>query len=217
MADASVSQTDRMNGEVDWPTHLNRTPELDRKRTTKFSVTFHTAIREIETELEDRIGVDDWRVSTAAPHRKDDGMPYANASPSDPSVVIRWSKDGDQYAVACDHYTDWRDNARAIGLYITEKRKMQDRPVTTGLSEFATAQLPPADEEAVAAPPASTSSEPDRDPHEVLGVSPDASASVVKGAARALLKDDHPDLDGDGENLQTIKWARDQMIEGVDA
>lgn len=217
MTTANTSQLDRIRGKIDWPTHLGRTPPRERKRTSKFSVTFHQAIDAIAAELEDRIGVDDWRLSTTAPHRKDDGLPYANASPDDPSVVVRWSMDGNQYAVACDHYTDWRDNARAIGLYIAEKRKMQDRPVTTGQSEFATAELPPADEDAVAAPPAPSSNEPDRAPHEVLGVSPDASDTVVKGAARALLKADHPDLNGDGDDLQTIKWARDAMLQEGDA
>lgn len=208
-----TSQTDRTGGEVDWPPTLDRREPRERRRTSKFSVTFHEAITGIENELE-RVGVDDWRLSTAAPHRKDDGMPYANANPDDPSVVVRWTMGGEQYAVACDYYTDWRDNARAIGLYIGEKRKMQDRPVTTGESEFATAQLPPADEDAVAAPPATNGAGLDEEPHEVLGVAPDAPDNVVKAAARRLAADAHPDgNDTDRDQFVRIQKAKEAMLE----
>ena len=171
------------------------------------------SLSEIARELEDRIDVDDWRVSTAAPHRKSDGQPYANAAPDDPAVVIRWSKDGQQYAVACDHYTNWRDNCRAIGLYIREKRKMSNRPVTTGQDEFATARLPPGDdagEEAIVA--AGPADQPD--PHNVLGVDPDAPEPVIRGAARQLKKENHPDRGGDREQYKRIVKAEEQLMDG---
>lgn len=210
-----TSQADRTSGELDWPAHLERTPAGERERTSKFSVTFHKAISDIGTELEDRVGVDDWRVSTAAPHRKKDGMPYSNASPDDPGVVIRWSMDGDQYAVACDQYSSWRDNARAIGLYIAEKRKMQDRPVTTGQSEFATAQLPPADEDAVAAPPArSSNGMSDQEARDVLGVTEGVEADVIKAVARRRSANLHPDGDsGDEAEFKRIQKAKRTLLE----
>lgn len=209
-----TSKADRTSGEIDWPPRLDRTSPSERKRTSKFSVTFHDAVDEVESELLDRLGADDWRLSTAAPHRKRDGMPYADANPSDPGVVVRWTMDGDQYAVACDHYTDWRDNARAIGLYISEKRKMSDRPVVTGQSEFATARLPPADEDAIAAPPAHA--EPDLDPYEVLGVSEDAPEAVVRGAARQLQAHYHPDSgeEPDREKFRQVTKAKKEVLNG---
>lgn len=205
------SKTDRTNGEVDWVPGLERTSPRERERTSKFSVTFAAALSEIETELEDRVDADDWRVSTAAPHRKSDGRPYADANPDDPGVVIRWSKDGEQYAVACDEYTDWRDNCRAIGLYVREKRKMSNRPVTTGQDEFATARLPSGDDDAivVAGPGEETQA-----PHEVLGVDPDAPAEAVKGAARQLKKKHHPDRGGDRDEYKRVLEAERKMTEG---
>jgi hypothetical protein len=208
------SRTDRTSGEVDWPPHLDRTPPRERERTAKFSVTFHDAVQEIERELlsADRVGADDWRLSTAAPHRKDDGMPYANANPDDPSVVVRWSKSGNQYAVACDRYTDWRDNARAIGLYIAEKRKMSDRPVTTGRSEFATAQLPSGDETATPMPADGGTVEMDRESAaDVLGVAPDAPERVVTAAYQEQVKAEHPDHGGGG-NVDRVRQARDVLL-----
>lgn len=201
-----TSSTDRTAGEVDWPPQFDRMTPSQRTRTSKFSVTFNEALKDIQNELLNRVDADDWRVSTAAPHRKRDGMPYADANPDDPAVVIRWSKAGQQYAVACDNYHDWRDNARAIGLYIREKRKMSDRPVTTGQSEFATARLPSGDQgdEIVAEPPA----------HEVLDVAPDAPDGVVEAAAREKIKEVHPDQGGSAEALNRVQRAREAMLNG---
>lgn len=205
------SRIDKTNGEVDWPPQLDRTRASERERTSKFSVTFQQALDDIERELLDRVGADDWRVSTAAPHRKTDGLPYADARPDDPAVVVRWSKGSEQFAVACDQYTDWRDNARAIGLYIREKRKMSDRPVTTGQSEFATARLPSGNEDAlVTTAPDGTSEE----PHEVLGVAPDAPDTVVEAAARRLRKEHHPDQGGDVEQFKRVNEAEEAMLDG---
>lgn len=202
-----MSAVDRTDGEIDWPAQFERTPAAERQRTSKFSVTFNEAIEDIQAELLDRVGAQDWRISTAAAHRKDDGMPYANANPTDPGVVVRWTKDGKQYAVACDHYTDWRDNARAIGLYIREKRKMSNRPVVTGHDEFATARLPPGNEEAIVS---------EVPPHEVLEVNGDASPAVIKAAAREKIKEHHPDRGGDPRMLQRVKSARDELLERVE-
>jgi hypothetical protein len=199
------SRTDKTGGEIDWPPQFERIPLRERHRTSKFSVTFHQAVQHIEQELLNRVGADDWRLSTAAPHRKDDGMPYANANPDDPAVVVRWTTDGQQYAVACDYYTDWRDNARAIGLYIREKRKMSDRPVTTGQDEFATARLPSGDEDdAIAAEPPA---------HEVLDVAPDAPDGVVEAAARQKVKQVHPDHGGDPEAFQRVQRAKEVLLD----
>ena len=140
----------------------------------------------------------DWRLSTAAPHRKRDGLPYADSNPDDPGVVVRWSKGGKQYCVACDHYDDLRDNIRTLGLYIEEKRKMSNRPVHTGQDEFATARLPSGDESddvIVAGSP-----EPELDVEtaaDLLGVAPDAHDRVINAAFQETVKDGHPDQGGD--------------------
>ena len=83
------SATDRTAGEVDWPAWADRVPPHEREQTPKFSRTLHQTISDIETELEERVGVDDWRISTAAPHRKSDGLPYADSNPDDPAVAAR--------------------------------------------------------------------------------------------------------------------------------
>ena len=204
------SDVDRTGGEIDWPAHIERTPPAERKRTHKYSVPFSQAIDDIDTELTTRLGADSVRLSTAAPHRKEDGLPYANARPDDPGAVVRWSKDGDQFCVAADNWTTLRDNLRTIGLYIAEKRKMAGRPVRTAQDEFASARLPPGDdEEAIVA-----GNGLERDAHAVLGVAPDAPDAVVKGAYRELLKERHPDHGGTQAEVTELNRAKEQMLDG---
>ena len=111
-----------------------------------------------------------------------------------------------EFAVACDAYSRLRDNVRTLYLYIREKRKMEQRPVMTGESEFANARLPPGDDEREAV----VAREP---PHETLGVAPDADRAVVKAAARQLLKKHHPDRGGDPEEFRRVQDAREALLD----
>ena len=52
-----------------------------------------------------------------------------------------------------------------------------------------------------------------RPSHEVLNVSPDASVSEVRRAARERLKETHPDHGGSRVEFQRILAARDRMLE----
>ena len=135
-----------------------------------------------------------------------DQRPYSRANLDDPGFVLRWTMDGDQYAVACDRYSRLRDNVQTVGLYLRQKRKMEQRPDETGESEFANARLPPGDESAepvVARPP----------PHEILEVAPDADPAVVKAAARQKLKQHHPDRGGDQEQFREVQRAREDLLD----
>lgn len=192
-------------GSLQWPSHLERTLPVERTPNRNFEVTLTTAIEDLEAELE-RLGVDDWHLETALDHqRQNPNYPYANQpEPTDPGVVCRWEMDGERYAVACDAYTRVRDNARAIGLYVREKRKMEARPVTTGRGEFANLQLPSPDDATVADPA----------PHAVLGVSPDAPPDVIEAAARELKRQYHPDgSDPDREQFKRVVAAETTLLE----
>jgi len=189
----------------DWPAGFERTDPAKRKRNNRYEATLRTSIDDLEAEL-NRLSVDHWRLSTDARHQKQNPKyPYADASPDDPSAAVRWTMDGEQYAVACDAYSRLRDNVRTLYLYIREKRKMEQRPVETGESEFANARLPSGDDsEAVVA------REP---PHAILGVAPDAPRAAVKGAYRELLKERHPDHGGTPEEFKRLQSAKEVMLD----
>ncbi len=192
---------------IDWPTGWARTPPAEREPNRNFEVSLSKAFDDLEHEL-DMLDVEDYRYSFDAQQRQRDGRPYARARPDDPGFVLRWRMDESQYAVACDHYSRLRDNVRTIGHYLHEKRKMEQRPVVTGESEFANARLPAGDEETVVAT---------APPHEILEVAPDASDSVVKAAYRQKMKSAHPDQGGDQSAMQRVTNARDAMLGGESA
>lgn len=191
--------------QIDWPTGWDRTPASERTRNNRFETSLRQSIDDLADEL-GRVGVDDWRLSTAAEHQKQNPKyPYADASPNDPGAVIRWSMDGGQYAVACDSYSRLRDNIRTLYLYIHEKRKMGDRPVKTGESEFANARLPPADDV--------EESPTDHPDHVILGVPHDADPSTVRDAFRRMVKTAHPDNGGSEEEFRRVCEAKEAMVD----
>ncbi|TYL37601.1 molecular chaperone DnaJ [Natronococcus pandeyae] len=190
-----------MSDRLEWPPEFDRTPTGNRARNNNFDVSLSKAFDDLEAELS-RLDVDEFRYSFDARKRKKDQRPYARANPDDPGFVLRWSMDGEQYAVACDRFSRLRDNVRTVGLYVREKRKMEQRPVVTGESEFANARLPPADEEPIAA---------EIPPHEILDVAPNASESETRRAFRDKIKDAHPDNGGSTAEFRRIKDAKEAM------
>jgi hypothetical protein len=195
---------------LDWPTGFDRTSKRERSKNRSYEVSLHDAIEDLADEM-GRLDVDDWRLSTDLDHQsRNPNYPYANQpEPEDPGVVVRWTMDGEQYAVACDAYSRARDNLRTVGLYIREKRKMEQRPVETGESEFANARLPPADDEDVIVAGNGHSEA----PHEVLEVERDADDEVVKAAFRAKAKTAHPDRGGSQREFELIQNAREAMLD----
>lgn len=154
----------------------------------------------------ERLDPENWRASIGNQHTKSNGLPLHNANPDDPGFVLRWSKDGEQFAVACDASPRLRDNVRTVYLWVHETRMRSQRPVVTGEDEFAAARLPSGDDgDAVVA------REP---PHEVLGVEPDAPEAAVKGAYRRLLKERHPDQGGSTEEFKRLQEAKEAMLDG---
>ena len=192
---------------LDWPDGFERTPAGDRRRYPGgFEVSRTAAFDSILEEIAKIDGAMNVRVETAAPHTaKNPHRPYKDRDPDDPGVVAYYDRESQGYAVACDRWDNLRDNARAIALYVDAKRAVDRYGVATVGSEFDTQALPSGDgEDAVAG------REP---PHEVLGVDPDAPDAVVKGAARSLKAEHHPDSGGDREQFQRIVEAEEAMLD----
>ncbi len=198
-----------MTDDLDWPAGFERTPAAERERNRSFQASLADTTADLETEIS-RMDVDEWRASIGNQHTKSNGLPLHNANPADPGFVLRWTDDGEQYAVACDAYSRLRDNARTVYLWINETRMRSQRPVETGDAEFAAARLPPGDGEtdAVVAQPADS-----RAPHEVLSVQPDAPDAVVEAAARERKAETHPDAGGSRAEFQKVIAAEEEMID----
>lgn len=179
-----------MTGHLNWPADLERTPPEERERCTKFNVGYRRTASDLKQELEDRMGVETWRLEDV------------KGSGGDPGVVLRWTLDGDDYAAACDAYTQKGDNLRALYLWVHETRMRNQRPVVTAEDEFAAARLPSGDQEEALRV---------ENPHEVLGVRPDASDAVVKAAFRQRKGETHPDSGGSKAEFQRVVKAAEML------
>jgi len=190
---------------IDWPPGFDRTPERRREPNRNFEASLAQTTEDLATEM-DRLDPSEWRASIGSSHTKTDTLPRANASPDDPGFVLRWTKDGQQFAVACDRYSRLRDNVREVYLWVHETRMRGNRAVVTGESEFAAARLPAGDGETetiAASPPA----------HEVLDVAPDAPDGVVEAAFREKTKEFHPDHGGSYEEFRRLQNAKEAMVD----
>jgi hypothetical protein len=187
---------------IDWPEGFERTPSTDRHKNRNFQATLGKTTKDLATEM-DRLDPDQWRASIANQHTKANTLPHHDANPDDPAFVLRWSEDGEQFAVACDAYSRLRDNAREVYLWVHETRMRGNRAVVTGESEFAAARLPSADESAVVA---------EAPPHEVLDVAADAPEGIVRAAYREKVKAGHPDQGGSTEQFQRLQRAKEAML-----
>ncbi len=195
--------TERAGTGIDWPAGFSRTPPARREPNRSFEASLSNTPWDIATEM-DRLDPDDWRASIGNTHTKSNTLPRYDANPDDPGFVLRWSLDGEQFAVACDAYSRLRDNAREVYLWVHETRMRGNRAVETGESEFAAARLPSGDEDAVvAAEPA----------HAVLNVEPDASDDEVRRAFRDAVKEAHPDQGGSREEFRRVKEAKEAMLD----
>jgi len=189
---------------LDWPAGWERTAAHERERNRSFRASLADTTDALVTEL-DRLDVDDWRASIGNQHTKSNGLPLHNANPDDPGFVLRWSMDGEAFAVACDASPRLRDNVRWVYKWIHETRMRGQRPVQTGDTEFAAARLPSGDDEAV------TGRVP---PHEVLGVSPDADGGEIRDAYRDLVTEVHPDTPGGSEDeFKRVKRAKEVLLD----
>lgn len=202
MTDSDEARDDP--GALGWPANFDRTPPQQRKAYPGgFRVTRSTAFQNILDELATWNGVRDVQLDSGAEHTvRNPNKPYADATFDDPGVVVRFTKDGDKMAAACDRWDSPRDNAQDLFHYLHETRMMEQRGTVTGESEYDKLRLPSGDGEAVVA---------ESPPHEILGVPVDASEGEVRTAYRARLMEVHPDHGGSEAAFQRVKAAKEAL------
>lgn len=195
---------------LDWPTDFERTPMGKRESYPHgFRVSRSDAFDNILAELR-KLGARNVQLDTGAEHQqRNPNKPYANSEFDDPSVVVRFERDGQQYAIPCDRWDNPRDNGQAIARYIDAKRAIERYGVSTIESEFSTQALPSGeeDEDVVVAGAG-------RSAHEILGVSENAPEATVRGAYRELLKKRHPDHGGSTAEFRRLLVAKETLLEG---
>lgn len=208
------------DGELDWPEGYDRTPASEREPYPgNLSPTRKESFESVVDELE-RWGATSVSIDTASQHYVDrPNIPHQHDRPDEVGVVVRFRHEDeaatDELAYACDRWETQRENARAIALYVRRMRLAEKCGIATGQSTVATARLPPADEDAVAAPPArSSNGMSEQDARELLGVTADAGPDVIKAVARRRSADLHPDGDtGDKAEYKRVQRAKRQLLD----
>ncbi|MCU4741141.1 J domain-containing protein [Natronoglomus mannanivorans] len=194
---------------IDWPEHLERTPAEDRTDYPgNITVLYRDAFDSVIDELE-RWGATDVRLESEGPHYVDEPhIPHKTNDPDDPGVVTYFRREGehadDAYAIACDSWSTQLENARSIALYARRMRLAERCGVATFESTFATARLPAAESEPVAATVP---------PHEILGVDPDATDGEILEAFRERVQETHPDHGGDRDEHKRVLEAREVLLD----
>jgi len=187
---------------LNWPDGIERTPAREREAGTKFSTGYQETRGDLKDELR-RMNANQYRVDSVS------------GNGDDPGIVLRWKKDGADYAVACDYYKTKTANLRCIYLWINETRMREQRPANTAQDSFAAAKLPPGDGSGDSSATTVGDGSLSVPPHEVLGVREDASETVVKASARKLKSKYHPDGDSpDKEQFIRVKRAEKVILDG---
>jgi hypothetical protein len=191
---------------LQWPIGRARTSPLARKAGPNQMP--GGRIRQLLLSELHKMGVTDVVISTDVAVRRD-GMPYAGQKqPEDPGVVLYFTRKGVDIAISCDAWRTVDANLRAIGLTVEAIRGMErwgtEEMIDRAFTGFAA--LP------------ETAGPTNRGPrawHEVLQVSPDADASIIRAAYRNLAAKYHPDNQqtGDAEKFMEVKTAYDQVKE----
>jgi hypothetical protein len=135
-----------------------------------------------------------------------DGLPYANATCSDPGIAIYWVEKGHEHVIACDRWRTAAQNLRAIELSLEAMR---------GIARWGTNELVERTFAGFAALPAGKQEPTRRHWREVFGVeegswsswTPRDQLAFVKAKHRALIRQAHPDVGGSHEAAAELNAA----------
>ncbi len=139
------------------------------------------------------IGFEDWRIDCDIEPARRNGY---HSTP----VTVSYRLRGQVVAMTLDSQDTPAKNLSSIAITV-EAIRMQER---RGLGAIAAAHYL-----AIAAPVGK------RDPHEVLGLRPDATAEEVDAMYRLRAKSAHPDTGGSEDAMQELNEARDLALERI--
>lgn len=125
---------------VQWPGKLSV-----GRRSAPFRSTYNQTLTLLERELRELNGRNVvFQIALPAHQFRKDGLPYADAKPSHPGIILTFNGKHGPIQMPCDAFGEWTDNLRAIALALEALRKV-DRYGVTKLGQQYTGwkQLPP--------------------------------------------------------------------------
>lgn len=178
-----------------WPMGYPRT---ERPQSSKFNVTLHKAMTDLEGALrlfgsDTGKKVSDVIISS--------NVTLGQSRPPDPGVAVYFTWDDEQRCIAVDRYTKVEDNVRAI-YYVLEARRTEMRHggLTIVRAAFKGFTALPAPE----------------DWRSVLGLTGQSvTPDEIKRVYRQLAKTAHPDSGGNEAAMARLTAARDAALNAV--
>ncbi len=190
-----------------WPKKLTAV-----RKTAPFRASYPETLRLLEKELRylhaRAIVIE---VAVGADEIRRDGVPYANARPRHPGVILRFNSKHGPLSYPCDTFDDFRDNIRAIALALEYLRAVDRYGVTQRGEQYRgwTALPPP-----VVDPATSVFSDQLDAAIWVADQSGFGAADILtqgnvwRSAYLALCKKFHPDAGGDAKQFSLLQQAR---------
>lgn len=172
----------------------------DARRSGQFKVTLARARDALLSELR-KLGAKDVVITSDLPVRRDGLFHAGSAPPRDPGVAVYFEWKGRQYVFACDTFTSFLQNLRAVGKTVESIRAIERYGATEMMEQAFTG---------FAALPEAGRSKPW---WEVLGLTPAASRDQIAAAHRELALIHHPDKAGGSfDRMAEINVARDEAL-----
>jgi hypothetical protein len=111
-----------------WPREFTKV----RRRNSPFDTTFEKTIRQLTAEAE-RMGARNVIIQLALEFGqiRRDGLPYADALPTHPGVIVAFEGKHGPVKMPCDAFAHWNDNLRAIVLTLEHLRGIDRYGVST--------------------------------------------------------------------------------------
>ncbi len=194
---------------LQWPDGWKRTKSRGRPQfQAMFARDRDSVIRQLQRRQASNI------VITSDLPVRNDGLPYANASCSDPGIAVWWVEKGHERVMACDRWQHITFNLRAVEMSLQAIRGL-DRWGASEMVERAFAgfaALPPGNGAEVVPPPPSK-----RSWREVIGgawhlpeLTPAELLSLARVRHRNAIKQHHPDAGGDPAIAAELNAALDE-------
>lgn len=136
-----------------------------------------------------------------------DGRPYAKAIPRHPGVILSCTTKYGPFRMACDRFTEWADNLRAIALSLEHLRAMDRYGCTKRGEQYRGWQALPAPN-----PLPTTREEAYAELSKVIGEGRAKTLPLDEAFREAALLT-HPDTGGDAERFKRIVAAK-KVLEG---
>lgn len=104
---------------------LTRRPPNEGRKASPFRATYSDTEALLRDELR-MLGARDAVIEVDLDERdiRRDGLPYARSSPRSPAVAVSFVGRWGPMRLACDRFTDWRHNLRAIALGLGDLRRI---------------------------------------------------------------------------------------------